>query len=46
MKMGAIVTDGLPGEVLTEVQIGEVFGVKATVIRNPRCDAPAVFAGL
>jgi iron complex transport system ATP-binding protein len=46
MKMGAIVTDGSPDEVLTEAQIGEVFGVKATVIRNPRCDAPAVFVGL
>lgn len=46
MKTGAIVADGLPGEVLTESQIGEVFGVKATVIRNPLCDAPAVFVGL
>lgn len=46
MKAGAIITDGLPSEVLTEGQIGEVFGVKATVIRNPLCDAPAVFVGL
>jgi iron complex transport system ATP-binding protein len=46
MKTGKIVADGSPADVLTEEQIGSVFGVKATVIRNPRCDAPAVFVGL
>jgi iron complex transport system ATP-binding protein len=46
MKTGAIVADGLPSDVLTETRIGEVFGVRATVIRNPLCDAPAVFVGL
>jgi iron complex transport system ATP-binding protein len=46
MKAGRIVTDGTPAEVLTEERIGEVFGVRATVVRNPRCDAPAVFVGL
>lgn len=46
MKTGAIVADGLPRDVLTEARIGDVFGVKATVIRNPLCDAPAVFVGL
>jgi iron complex transport system ATP-binding protein len=46
MKTGKIVADGLPSDVLTEEQIGSVFGVKATVIRNPLCDAPAVFVGL
>ena len=46
MKTGKIVADGSPAEVLTEDQIGAVFGVKASVNRNPRCDAPAVFVGL
>lgn len=46
MRQGRIVAEGNPDAVLTERQIGEVFNVKATVIRNPLCDAPAVFVGL
>lgn len=46
MKGGKIVADGTPDAVLTEEQIGAVFDVKATVVRNPLCDAPAVFVGL
>lgn len=46
MKSGKIVAEGTPDAVLTEDQIGSVFDVKATVVRNPLCDAPAVFVGL
>jgi iron complex transport system ATP-binding protein len=46
MRQGKIVADGVPDAVLTEERIGEVFAVKATVIRNPLCNAPAVFVGL
>ena len=46
MKSGALVAEGTPDQVLTEACIGTVFGVRATVIRNPLCNAPAVFVGL
>lgn len=46
MKAGKVVAEGSPDAVLTEEQIGAVFAVKATVVRNPLCNAPAVFVGL
>lgn len=44
MKQGRIVSEGTPDEVITEEQIREVFALHVRVIRNPTCDAPAVFA--
>jgi len=43
MKAGHVVADGAPDDVLTEQRIGAVFDVRATVARNPVCDAPVVF---
>lgn len=43
MKEGRIVGEGTPDEVMTEKQIGAVFNLRAKVVRNPTCDAPAVF---
>ena len=43
MKQGRIVVEGTPAEVITEEQIGAVFDIRVKVIRNPTCDAPAVF---
>ncbi len=43
LKAGKVLADGAPDAVFTEERIGSVFDVKATVVRNPLCDAPAVF---
>jgi iron complex transport system ATP-binding protein len=46
MKNGKIAANGTPDVVLTEERIGEVFDVRATLVRHPLCDAPAVFIGV
>lgn len=43
MKNGSLVVDGTAEEVITEKNMREVFGIEARIIRNPTCDAPAVF---
>lgn len=43
MKEGKIVTSGIADDVLREETIASVFGVRARIVRNPVCDAPAVF---
>ena len=43
MKDGRIVADGKPESVLTEERIAEVFNVRARIVPNPLCPAPAVF---
>lgn len=43
LKQGRIVAAGTPSEVLCTELIGEVFGVRARVIKNPVCGSPAVF---
>lgn len=43
MKQGRIVGEGTPDEVMTEERIGAIFDLRAEVVRDPTCDAPAVF---
>lgn len=43
MRAGRIVAMGTPAEVLRADLIGDVFGVRARVVENPVCGAPAVF---
>lgn len=43
MKNGQLVVEGPAEQVITETNMREVFGVGASIIRNPVCDAPAVF---
>lgn len=43
MQSGRIVADGAADAVLTENLMQDVFGVPSCIVRNPVCDAPAVF---
>jgi len=43
MKQGQLIVEGTPEQVVNEENMREVFGIGASVIRNPICDAPAVF---
>ena len=43
LKAGRIAAAGTPAEVLRADLIGDVFGVRARVVENPVCGAPAVF---
>ncbi len=43
MKNGSLVVEGSAEEVVTEKTMQDVFGINAHIIRNPTCDAPAVF---
>lgn len=43
MKNGSLVMDGAAEEVVTEKTMHDIFGINARIIRNPTCDAPAVF---
>ncbi len=43
MQSGRIVADGLADAVLTETMMQGVFGVRSRIVRNPVCEAPAVF---
>lgn len=43
MKGGRLVTEGTAEQVVTAQTMKDVFGVGAEIIRNPVCDAPAVF---
>lgn len=43
MKKGQLVVEGPAEQVITEANMRDVFGVGASIIRNPVCDAPAVF---
>lgn len=43
MKNGNLIVEGTAEEVVTEQTMQDVFGVGSQIIRNPTCDAPAVF---
>ncbi len=43
MKNGHLILDGTADEVLREDTLAQVFDVRTRIIRNPVCDAPAVF---
>ena len=43
IKDGQVAAEGSPGEVLTEENLLEVYGVRAVVARRPELDRPAVF---
>jgi iron complex transport system ATP-binding protein len=45
LRGGAIAAEGTPWEVLTEERVGEVFGVRATVLKHPHADRPLVVTG-
>ncbi len=42
MKDGAIVTAGVPGEVLTEGVVGDVFGMRCRVVPDPVSGTPMI----
>ena len=42
MKDGAVVTQGPPGEVITAELLGDVFGLRADVLADPRTGLPVV----
>jgi ABC-type hemin transport system ATPase subunit len=46
MKGGRIVAEGIPREVVTGEIVSSIFEVRAQVIQNPVCDAPAVFVSV
>ncbi len=46
MKSGRVAADGPADAVLTGEMMQEVFGVRSCIVRNPVCDAPAVFVKL
>lgn len=43
MKSGRIAAAGKPSEVLTEKNMADVFNVRASIVSNPLCGAPAIF---
>lgn len=45
LRGGRVVAEGTPWEVLTEEKVGEVFGVRATVLQHPHADRPLVVTG-
>ncbi|GGY99670.1 hypothetical protein GCM10010365_17980 [Streptomyces poonensis] len=42
MKAGRVVAEGAPSDVVTESLVGEVFGLRSTVIRDPASGTPMV----
>ncbi len=42
MKDGAVVTAGVPGEVLTEEVIGDVFGMRCRLVDDPISNTPMI----
>lgn len=45
LRGGKVFAEGDPWEVLTEERVGEVFGVRATVLKHPHADRPLVVTG-
>lgn len=45
LQGGRVFAEGDPWEVLTEERVGEVFGVRATVLKHPHADRPLVVTG-